>query len=155
MGAIEPHNVESIEHNGPKSGARVRIDAGDETCPGSARRPRRMPVTRQERGRIARERKAKRVHYRGVDVAERCRELRLDRRLSLEMMHRRGAPTATMLSLIERGLAEPSIKTLGSIARALRVPLFQLFVGDDDASKIVRDLDDAGLRRLWFTLTGK
>lgn len=152
MGNIEPRDVESIEQDGPSSGARVR---GDSTCPESARRPRGPSPSRRERARIARERKAKREHVNAVDVGARCCELRLDRGLSLAMMHERGAPTATQLSSIERGLSEPSIKTLGSIAEALRVPLFQLFVGDDDVSAIVRDLDLAGLRRVRFILTGE
>lgn len=152
MGTIEPHDVESVENEGPKSGARVR---GDSTCPESARRPKGRSPSRQERAVIARARKARRERVYSVDVGARCCELRLDRGLSLAMMHERGAPTATQLSSIERGLVEPSIKTLGSIAEALRVPLFQLFVGEDDVSAIVRDLDLAGFRRVRFILTGE
>lgn len=154
MGAVEPQRIEphdetAVESDGPKSGARVRVDGSNDASARSGKRAKQRKKAPKKQAAHAV------IDYGGINVGARIRDIRLGRGLSLEMMHKRGAPTATMLSSIERGLANSTVGTLANIARALNVPLFQLFTGDDECSLILRGMHDADFDRLRFVLTGK
>lgn len=88
-------------------------------------------------------------------VGERMRDIRIAKNLSLETMHRRGAPTASMLSKIERGAVNPRLETLVSIAKALDVSPAQLFydsnqIENDDALFVAANVDTFTAKRLLF-----
>ena len=62
---------------------------------------------------------------------ERLRELRLAKGLSQEELAFRSGVHRTYLGGIERGKRNPSLKNLAAIAKALGVPLSQLFLFGD------------------------
>jgi transcriptional regulator with XRE-family HTH domain len=66
------------------------------------------------------------------------RRLRKQKKMTLTELSRRVEVSKSLISQIERGLSNPSIPVLRSIARALEVPLFTLFVEDDYGNGIVR-----------------
>ncbi|MDR5684440.1 MAG: XRE family transcriptional regulator [Armatimonadota bacterium] len=74
------------------------------------------------------------VASRAPDLAEALRNLgsairewRTARRLTLGQVARRTGVSASMISLVERGIANPSIGTLIAIADALEIPVSELF----------------------------
>jgi len=69
----------------------------------------------------------------GQPIARNLRRLRADRGLSLAELARRAVIGKSTLSGLERGQGNPSIDTLWSLARALRVPIGALFVDDTRA----------------------
>jgi transcriptional regulator with XRE-family HTH domain len=91
-------------------------------------------------------------------VGARARDIRLAKGLSLETMFKRGAPTASTLSQIERGITTlTAIQTLATIAKALDVAVFQLFYSDeqgktDDALFIAANVDAFDAKRLLFLI---
>lgn len=65
--------------------------------------------------------------------------LRLRRRVrreSLQNIAEMAGISATQLSLVERGLAQPSLRTLRLICEALQMPMSWLFVGESGASAL-------------------
>jgi transcriptional regulator with XRE-family HTH domain len=68
----------------------------------------------------------------------RVRELRLDRRLTLEELAGRAQVSAGLLSQLERGQGNPSFNTLVQIAHALAIPVTDLFPPQTPGSPIVR-----------------
>lgn len=63
---------------------------------------------------------------------EKLRQLRLARGLSQEELAFRSGVHRTYLGGIERGKRNPSLKNLAAIAKALGVPLSQLFLFGDE-----------------------
>ena len=64
-----------------------------------------------------------------VAFGKRVRELRKARGLSQEELAHRAGIHWTYLGGIERGVRNPALVNIGRIARALRVPLVELFAG--------------------------
>lgn len=64
-----------------------------------------------------------------LKLGARIREYRKERNLSMQVLADQVGITSSMLSQIERDLANPSINTLKLISNALGVPLFQFFTG--------------------------
>lgn len=60
-------------------------------------------------------------------VGLRIKAVRTDRELSLRALSTASGVSVGMLSQVERGLTDPSMQTLRSVAKALDVPLFDLF----------------------------
>jgi transcriptional regulator with XRE-family HTH domain len=76
-------------------------------------------------------------------VGARIRRLRLERNLTLQMLSDRTGLSGSMISMVERGRTSPSIGTLVAIASALRVPMSELFDGEEeDAHSPVRRRND-------------
>lgn len=126
--------IEHDESEGPKSGLRRKTDRFER----KVWREKRKASWQSSRG-----------MFDATIVGERIRELRLARKLSLVMMHERGAPTPSMLGRIEHGLANPSLDTIHDIARALNVRPFALFIGKDRMSWFFLEIhDDAAFDRL-------
>jgi transcriptional regulator with XRE-family HTH domain len=71
----------------------------------------------------------------------RVRELRLDRRLTLEELASRAQVSAGLLSQLERGQGNPSFNTLVQIAHALAIPVTDLFPPQTPGSPLVRAAD--------------
>ena len=68
----------------------------------------------------------------------RIRELRLDRRLTIEELAAKASVSAGLLSQLERGQGNPSFNTLVQIAHALAVPITELFQPEPTGSPVVR-----------------
>lgn len=73
-----------------------------------------------------------------IDVGERIKALREDKRISLRLLAKRSGISANALSLIERGKTSPTVTTLLAVARAFSVPVHDFFShGDKGKSFIV------------------
>lgn len=80
-----------------------------------------------------------------VAVGSRIRNLRSERRLTLQMLAAKTGLSASMLSMVERGRTSPSIGTLVAISSALRIHMSALFDIDDEeqlAAEPVHRADD-------------
>jgi transcriptional regulator with XRE-family HTH domain len=62
-----------------------------------------------------------------VDVAARLRELREGQSMSMRSLAQKSGLSANALSMIERGLASPSVSTLNKLASALGVSITEFF----------------------------
>jgi transcriptional regulator with XRE-family HTH domain len=62
-----------------------------------------------------------------LELAERLRGLREERRISLRELGRRSGVSVNTLSLMERGVTSPSVSTLYRLADALGVPITAVF----------------------------
>ncbi len=72
-------------------------------------------------------------------IAKRIRQMRLKQGLTVSALARLAGVSKSMISQIENGSASPSIETVRTIASALEVPLFTLFLEDRDSySALVR-----------------
>lgn len=72
-----------------------------------------------------------------VELAQRIRKLRLDRRMTLEQVASQTGLTRSWLSKVENFRVTPSLTALGEIALALGVPLSQLVEGLDAKPQVV------------------
>ena len=66
-------------------------------------------------------------------IAERIRQLRRKRELTVTELARRANVSKSMISQVENGSATPSVETMRSIAAVLEVPLFTLFLNQADS----------------------
>ncbi len=72
-------------------------------------------------------------------IGEKVRDLRRKKGLSLTEFARRAGMSKSMISQIEGGNANPSVDTVRAMAAALEVPVFTLFLQDDeDRGTLVR-----------------
>ncbi len=71
-----------------------------------------------------------------LNIGKKVQGFRHERELTVRELSQRSGITPSMLSQIERGLTNPSIKTLKEIAQALQVPLY-LFFKDDPGDELV------------------
>lgn len=80
-------------------------------------------------------------HYVGkvphVMIAERLRTLREQKNLSQADIEKRTGLLCCYISRVENGHTVPSIETLEKLARALEVPLYQLFYDGDQPPKLL------------------
>lgn len=74
-------------------------------------------------------------------VGARVRAMRASRELSIRQLADRAGISTGMISKVERGLTEPSLQTIRAIARALQIPVFDLFAepARADVSVVRRD----------------
>ncbi|WP_437223362.1 helix-turn-helix domain-containing protein [Planctomicrobium sp. SH661] len=72
-----------------------------------------------------------------VELAQRIKELRLDRRMTLEQVAAKTSQTRSWLSKVENFRVTPSLAALGEIAAALGVPVSQLVEGLDAKPELV------------------
>ncbi len=72
-----------------------------------------------------------------VHVGQILRQLREGRGISLRELSRLSGLSANALSMIERGLASPSVSTLYRLTDALSVPITALFRQDETQEAIV------------------
>jgi transcriptional regulator with XRE-family HTH domain len=64
-------------------------------------------------------------------IGARIRQLRTVRSLTATELAKVAQVSPGLISQVERGITDPSLETLRRIARALDVPLFSLFAGED------------------------
>ena len=69
-------------------------------------------------------------------IGDRLRELREAKKLSQGDIEKRTGLLRCYVSRVENGHTVPAIETLEKLARALEVPLYQLFYEDDEPPKL-------------------
>jgi transcriptional regulator with XRE-family HTH domain len=79
-------------------------------------------------------------------IGERIRSERHRQELTLAQVAERSDLTISTLSQIERGLSDPTLNSLRSIAWALGIPMFQLVVSSPRPDSVVRRADRPTLR---------
>ena len=72
-----------------------------------------------------------------IDIGKKIQTYRTMSKLSIRELSSRSGITPSMLSQIERDLANPSINTLKMIAYALDVPVYKFFQTDEQSVKYV------------------
>lgn len=72
-----------------------------------------------------------------INIGEKILEYRKAKKFTIRDLAKLTDVTPSLLSQIERGLANPSLNTLKTIAKALRVPLFIFFVTPADTKELV------------------
>lgn len=74
-------------------------------------------------------------------VGERVRRIREQKNISQAQLARRAGVVAYHLSRIENGHTSPSVGTLEKLARALEIPVYQLFYEGDASVEILNPAD--------------
>ena len=69
-------------------------------------------------------------------IGDRLRELREEKKLSQGDIEKRTGLLRCYISRVENGYTVPAIETLEKMARALEVPLYQLFYEGDEPPKL-------------------
>jgi transcriptional regulator with XRE-family HTH domain len=69
-------------------------------------------------------------------IGERLREMREEKKLSQGDIEKRTGLLRCYISRVENGHTVPAIETLEKLARALEVPLYQLFYEGDEPPKL-------------------
>jgi transcriptional regulator with XRE-family HTH domain len=72
-----------------------------------------------------------------INIGKKIAQFRKQKGYSIKDLSELSKVTASMLSQIERGLANPSINTLKTVAAALNVPLFTFFMEDEPKDALV------------------
>lgn len=72
-----------------------------------------------------------------IDLGKKIQEYRKLKKLSIKDLSDLTNLTASLLSQIERGLANPSINTVKIISKVLNVPLFTFFMQNSDDKRFV------------------
>lgn len=72
-----------------------------------------------------------------IDIGKKVEQYRKNKDLSIRELAKLANITPSMLSQIERGLANPSIQTLKSLAQALEVPIFSFFLEETNMADLV------------------
>jgi transcriptional regulator with XRE-family HTH domain len=72
-----------------------------------------------------------------TEVAQRLREIRETRRISLRELARLSGMSVNALSQIERGITSPSVSTLYKLVEALGVPITAIFQAEPEREEIV------------------
>jgi|SRR5690242_16218541 len=75
-----------------------------------------------------------------MDIGYRLRTLREDKKLSQGDVEKRTGLLRCYISRVENGHTVPAIETLVKIARALDVPMYQLFYNGDEPPEIPKSL---------------
>jgi transcriptional regulator with XRE-family HTH domain len=67
-----------------------------------------------------------------MQIGKRLRDLRVAKNLSQRDVEERTGLMQSYISRVEHGHAVPSLETIEKCARALEIPTYQLFVGNDE-----------------------
>lgn len=71
-------------------------------------------------------------------LGERIKKLRLKKEISIRSLAKDIGVSPSLLSQIERGIANPSLTTLRLISKSLEVPMFSLFVEEEASAILVK-----------------
>ena len=82
-------------------------------------------------------------------VGDRLRELRETKRLSQGDIEKRTGLLRCYISRVENGHTVPAIETLEKMARALEIPLYQLFYEGDEPPALPTGLKRSSADTLW------
>lgn len=72
-----------------------------------------------------------------LNIGEKIAQVRKKQNLSIRDLAKLAEVTPSLLSQIERGLANPSVNSLKSISSALNVPLFTFFVSEVNKNDLI------------------
>lgn len=72
-----------------------------------------------------------------IDISKNIAQYRKEKGFTIKALAQKASVTSSLLSQIEKGSANPSINTLKQIAKALEVPLFKFFIGEEIAESLV------------------
>lgn len=72
-----------------------------------------------------------------INIGRKISDLRKTKKLTIKELATRAKVTPSMLSQLERGLTNPSINTLKTIAEVLDVQLFTFFIEDEPKDNLV------------------
>ena len=72
-----------------------------------------------------------------IDIGKKVEKYRKTKDLSIRELAKLAEITPSMLSQIERGLANPSIQTLKTLAKSLDVPTFSFFIEETNTMNLV------------------
>jgi len=72
-----------------------------------------------------------------INIGKKISDIRKKQKLTIKELSEVTGVTSSMLSQLERGLANPSINTLKAVAQALNVPLFTFFIEDEQQENLV------------------
>jgi transcriptional regulator with XRE-family HTH domain len=87
-------------------------------------------------------------------IGDRLRAIRKDKNLSQGEMEERTGLLRCYISRVENGHTVPAIETLEKMARALEIPMYQLFYDGNEPPKLPPIVTKKSLRDEWPT-TGK
>jgi transcriptional regulator with XRE-family HTH domain len=88
-------------------------------------------------------------------VGDRLRILREEKKLSQGDIEKRTGLLRSYLSRVETGHTVPSIETLEKLARALDIPIYQLFYEDGEPPKLPPSLKHRGSNEVLWGDTGR
>jgi transcriptional regulator with XRE-family HTH domain len=88
-------------------------------------------------------------------IGDRLRELRESKKLSQGDIEKRTGLLRCYISRVENGHTVPAIETLEKLARALEIPLYQLFYDGDEPPKLTNLLKRGTSDDIAFGGTGK
>jgi transcriptional regulator with XRE-family HTH domain len=88
-------------------------------------------------------------------IGERLREMREEKKLSQGDIEKRTGLLRCYISRVENGHTVPAIETLEKLARALEVPLYQLFYEGDEPPKLPNLLKRKTSDEIVWGSTGK
>jgi transcriptional regulator with XRE-family HTH domain len=88
-------------------------------------------------------------------IGERLREMREEKKLSQGDIEKRTGLLRCYISRVENGHTVPAIETLEKLARALEVPLYQLFYEGDEPPKLPNLLKRKASDDIVWGSTGK
>jgi len=77
-----------------------------------------------------------------INIGQKIMEFRKEKNLTIKDLASKTGLTSSLLSQIERSLANPSINSLKIIAKTLEVPLFLFFMQEPDLSSLVVRKDE-------------
>jgi transcriptional regulator with XRE-family HTH domain len=80
-------------------------------------------------------------------ISDRLRTLRIEKKLSQGDIEKRTGLLRCYISRVENGHTVPNVETLEKLARALEVPLYQLFYDGEAPPKLLKQKSDNEL--LW------
>ena len=72
-----------------------------------------------------------------MDIGKRIAQLRNKKNMNIKELAKMTNVTSSLLSQIERGLANPSLNTLESISKALDEPVFSFFIPETEPDQLV------------------
>lgn len=72
-----------------------------------------------------------------INIGKKIADIRKNKKLSIKDLSSMAGVTASMLSQLERGLTNPSINTLKTIAQVLEVQLFTFFIEEEKKDNLV------------------
>lgn len=72
-----------------------------------------------------------------INIGKKISDIRKKQKLTIKDLSEITKVTSSMLSQLERGLANPSINTLKAIAQALNVPLFTFFLEEEQQERLI------------------
>ncbi|GGI65195.1 MerR family transcriptional regulator [Enterococcus alcedinis] len=72
-----------------------------------------------------------------IDIGKKIEKYRKEKEYSMRELSRITGITPSMLSQIERGLANPSIQTLKTLSKALNVPIFYFFLEENRTENLI------------------